>query len=62
MSAMHQQTKVINVPTKPIFSANWRFVGARANNFWQRSKHSSRNLTNLWKYDIWYLILDWYKI
>ena len=35
---------------------------ARANHSWQHSKHSFRNLTNLWKYDIWYLKLDWYKI
>ena len=30
-------------------SANQRFVGARANNFWQYGKHSVRKLKNYWK-------------
>ena len=32
----------VNVPTKPIFSANLQFVGAIANNFWQYNKQSFR--------------------
>ena len=36
---------LISVSTRPIFfSANQRFVGARANNFWQYGKHSFRKL------------------
>ena len=29
-------------PFRRFFTANWRFVGARANNFWQYSKHTYR--------------------
>ena len=50
-------------PLSRFLSANRQFVGARANNFWQYSKHSFRKINKFWKYDIWYtLILDWYEI
>ena len=45
------------------FSANRRFVGARANIFGNTVNIALENLTNLWKYDLWCtLILDWYEI
>ena len=54
---------LVSVPTKPIFLANWRYVGARANIFGNTVNIALENSTNLWKYDIWYtLILDWYEI
>ena len=34
-------------PLGRFFSANQRFVGARANNFWQHVKHSFRKLNKL---------------
>ena len=52
-------------PLGRFFSANQQFVGARANYFWQYSKHTValENLTNFWQQDIWYtLVLDWYQI
>ena len=50
-------------PLSRFFSANWRFVGARANNFWKYSKQSFKISYKFVKYDIWYtLILDWGKI
>ena len=62
-SAKSAQTLYISVPTKPIFSANRQSVGARANIFGKTVHIALENLTNLWKYDIWYtLILHWYKI
>ena len=45
-SLMHQSINqsiiiaYVSAPTKPIFSANQRFVGARANTFWQYGKLS----------------------
>ena len=39
-------------PLSRFFSANRRFDGARVNEFWQYSKHSLENSTNLWKHDI----------
>ena len=49
-------------PLSRFFSANLQFVGARANIFGNTISIALENLTNLWKYDIWYtLILDWYK-
>ena len=52
----------ISVPTRPIFSANQRFVGARANNFGNMVDIALENSTNSWNYDIWYtLVLDWYE-
>ena len=54
---------ITSVPTEPIFSANRRYVGARANIFGNTVNIALENSTNLWKYDIWYtLILDWYEI
>ena len=54
-----------SAPTNQFFSANRRFVGARANIFGNTVNIALENSTNLWKYGIWYtliLILDWYKI
>ena len=41
-------------PLSRFFSANWRFVGARANNFCNIVNKALENSTNFWKYDIWY--------
>ena len=41
-------------PLNRFFSANRRFVGARANNFWQYSKHSFRKFNKF--VEIWNLV------
>ena len=41
-------------PLSRFFSANRRFVGARANNFWQYSKHSFRKFDKF--VEIWHLV------
>ena len=47
----HNVTRAV-FPLSRFFSANRRFDGARVNEFWQYSKHSLENSTNLWKHDI----------
>ena len=41
-------------PQGQSFSANQRFVGARANNFWQYGKHTLRKLNKF--VEIWHLV------
>ena len=60
--ANYQYQPAVSPPSR-FFSANRRYVGARANIFGNTVNIALENLTNLWKYDIWYtLILDWYEI
>ena len=54
----------VNVPTKTFFFQQIGDLLEQGHiSFGNIVNVALENLTNLWKYDIWYtLILDWYKI
>ena len=53
-----------SVPTKPIFFSEMGDLLEQGEIAFSHIVNVAlENLTNLWKFDIWYtLILDWYKI